>query len=179
MWAGRVQFNCSVPTEIVCVKHWVWIRKGSIGFSNFPSGSNSWSSLQHLDVRAGSLHSSPWRAWTHKVTHLVVKRRGVLGLPPDDGRDPNDEQQQHSHCRVHWESREYTAGQQGQDQAQDHQQENCKGQGGGEQAGPRRQRHQDLGSHPFQNYPPQEGPLSFQDSSSTAQNTLPSPYCQI
>ena len=133
--SSSTQAVCSVPTEIVCVKCWVWIRKGSIGFSNFPSGSNSWSSLQHLDVRAGSLHSSRWRAWTHKATYLAVKRRGALGLPADDGRDPSDEQQQHSHCRVHWESREHVAGQQGQGQAQDGQQENCRSHGGGEQAG--------------------------------------------
>ena len=71
-----------------------------------------------------------------KVTYLEVKSSGVLGLPPDDDRDPSDEQQQqHSHCCEHRVSREHLAGPLGQDQTQDYQQENCKGQGGGEQAG--------------------------------------------
>ena len=64
-----------------------------------------------------------------------MKSSGVLGLPPDDDRDPSDEQQQqHSHCCEHGVSREHLAGPLGQDQAQDYQQENCRGQGG-EQAG--------------------------------------------
>ena len=80
-----------------------------------------------------------------KVTYLEVKSSGVLGLPPDDDRDPSDEQQQHSHCCEHGVSREHLAGPLGQDQAQDGQQENCKGQGGREQAGPSRQRCQSSG----------------------------------
>ena len=73
--------------------------------------------------------------WTHQLTYPEWKRRGVLGLPPDDDCDPSDEQQQqHSHCCEHGVSREHLAGPLGQDQAQDYQQENCKGQGG-EQAG--------------------------------------------
>ena len=48
----------------------------------------------------------------------------VLGLPPDDDRDPSDEQQQqHSHCSEHGVSREHMSGPLGQDQAQDDQQE--------------------------------------------------------
>ena len=75
-----------------------------------------------------------------KVTYLEVKSSGVLGLPPDDDRDPSDEQQQqHSHCCEHGVSREHLAGPLGQDHTQDGQQENCKGQGGGEQAGPGKQ----------------------------------------
>ena len=71
-----------------------------------------------------------------KVTYLEVKSSGVLGLPPDDDRDPSDEQQQqHSHCCEHGVSREHLAGPLGHDQAQDGQQENCKGHGGGDQAG--------------------------------------------
>ena len=71
-----------------------------------------------------------------KVTYLEVKSSGVLGLPPDDDRDPSDEQQQqHSHCCELGVSREHLAGPLGHDQAQDGQQENCKGHGGGEQAG--------------------------------------------
>ena len=82
----------------------------------------------------------------------------MLGLPPDDDRDPNDEQQQqHSHCREHGVSREHLPGPLGQDQAQDGQQENCRSQGEGEQAGLRSQRHQDLGSHPSPGCPNQEG----------------------
>ena len=89
--------------------------------------------------------------WTHQLTYPEWKRRGVLGLPPNDDRDPSDEQQQqHSHCCEHGVSREHLAGPLGQDQAQDNQQENCKGQGGGGQAGPKRQRRQDLWSHPSQ-----------------------------
>lgn len=54
-----------------------------------------------------------------------VKSSGVLGLPPDDGRDPSDEQQQqHSHCGEHGVSREHLAGPPVQDQAQDYQQDN-------------------------------------------------------
>ena len=97
---------------------------------------------------------SRWTVRAHKVTYLKIKRNGVLGLPPDDGRDPSDEQQQqHSHCCEHGVSREHLAGPLGQDQAQDYQQENCKGQGGGEQAGPRRQMYQCLGSHPTPKLP--------------------------
>ena len=79
-----------------------------------------------------------------------MKRSEALGLPPDDDRDPSDEQQQqHSHCGEHGVSREHLAGPPGQNQAQDGQQENCKGQGGGEQNrfDSRSQRCQDLGSH--------------------------------
>ena len=103
-----------------------------------------------------------WTLWTHKLTYPEWKRRGVLGLPPDDDRDPSGEQQQqHSHCCEHGVSREHLAGPLGQDQAQDDQQENCKGQDGGKQAGPRRQRYQDLRPHPSAGCPHQEGPSFF------------------
>ena len=105
------------------------------------------------------------------------KSSGVLGLPPDDGCDPSDEQQQHSHCCEHGVSREHLAGPLGQAQAQDYQQKNCKGQGG-EQAGPRRQRCQDLGSHPSPGCPHQEGPSYLQDSSTDKIHT-PVPSCQF
>ena len=119
-----------------------------------------------------------WTLWTYELTYFEWKRRRVLGLTPDDDRDPSGEQQQqHSHCCEHGVSREHLAGPLGQDQAQDYQQENCKGQGG-EQAGPRRQRCQDLVPHPSPGCPPQEGPSYLQDSS-IAQNTLPSPCCQL
>ena len=96
------------------------------------------------------------------LTYPEWKRRGALALPPDDDRDPNDEQQQqHSHCCEHGVSREQLAGPLGQDQAQDDQQENCKGQGGGKQAGPRKQRYQDLGPHPSPGCPHQEGASFF------------------
>ena len=41
-----------------------------------------------------------------------MKSSGVLGLPPDDGRDPSDEQQQqqHSHCCEHGVSRKHLLG---------------------------------------------------------------------
>ena len=111
-------------------------------------------------------------SWAHKVTYLKVKASGALGLPPDDDRDPSDEkQQQHSHCCEPGVSREHLAGPLGQDQAQNGQQENCKGPGGGKQAGPRRQRHQDLRSQASPGFPPQEGPLYLQDSSSTPKDT--------
>ena len=93
-------------------------------------------------------------------------------LPPDDDRDPSDEQQQqHSHCCEHGVSREQLAGPLGQDQAQDDQQENCKGQDGGERPGPRRQRCQDLGPHPSPGSPHQEWLSYFQDSSSADKDT--------
>ena len=45
-----------------------------------------------------------------------MKRRGVLGLPPDDDCDPSGEQQQqHSHCCEHGVSREHTSGPLGQE----------------------------------------------------------------
>ena len=92
---------------------------------------------------------SRWTLWTHKLSYPEWKRRGVLGLPPDDDHDPSGEQQeQHSHCCEHGVSREHLAGPLGQDQARDGQQKNCKDQGGEEQAGPRKQRCGDLGSHP-------------------------------
>ena len=103
-----------------------------------------------------------------------MKSSGALGLPPDDDRDPSDEQQQqHSHCCEHGVSREHLAGLVGQDQAQDGQQENCKGQGGGEQAGPRRQRRQDLGSHPSPGCPHQEWTSYLQDPSTDKYTLLP------
>ena len=56
-----------------------------------------------------------------------MKSSGVLGLPPDDGRDPSDEQQQqHSHCCEHGVSREHLAGPLVHDQAQDYHQENYR-----------------------------------------------------
>ena len=114
------------------------------------------------------------------LTYPEWKRRGALALPPDDDRDPNDEQQQqHSHCCEHGVSREQLAGPLGQDQAQDDQQENCKGQDGGERPGPRRQRCQDLGSHPSPGCPPQEGPLYLQDPFSTAKDTESQPISSI
>ena len=95
-----------------------------------------WSSKGYLDLKHTDLLHSRWTLWAHKVTYPECKRRGVLGLPPDDDRDPNDEQQQqHSHCCVHEVSREHISGPLSQYYSQDHQQENCKGQGGGEQAG--------------------------------------------
>ena len=123
----------------------MWIREESIGFNNSPS------SLVQRRMFRPKAHrpASRWTLWAHNVTYPERKRRGVLGLPPDDDRDPSDEQQQqHSHCCEHRVSREHTSGPPGQDQAQDYQQENCKGQGGGKNAGPRRQRRQDLRSHP-------------------------------
>ena len=107
-------------------------------------------------------------------TYLEVKSSGVLGLPPDDDRDPSDEQQQqqHSHCCEHGVSREHLAGPLGQDQAQNDQQENCKGQGE-EQAGPRRQRRQDLRSHPSPGCPHQEGPSYLPDTSTDKYTLLP------
>ena len=64
-----------------------------------------------------------------------MKRRGVLGLPPDDDCGPSDEQQQqYSHCCEPGVSREHLAGPLGQDQAQDYKQENCRGQGGDQAA---------------------------------------------
>ena len=111
-------------------------------------------------------------SWAHKVTYLKIKVSRALGLPPDDDRDPSDEQQQqHSHWCEHRVSREHLAGPPGQDQAQDGQQENCKGQGGGGQAGPRRQRCQDLGSHPSPGCSHQEEPSYLQDSSSADKDT--------
>ena len=96
----------------------------------------SWSSEGCLDLKAHNFIHSRWTLWACKFTYLEVKRTGALGLPPDDDRHPNDEQQQqHSHCCEHGVSREHLAGPLGQDHTQDGQQGNCKGQGGGEQAG--------------------------------------------
>ena len=136
MWVGDScppQAVHSVPTEIVYAKPWVWIREESIGFSNSP---HSLSSKQYLPSQDIDFVHSRWTLWAHKFTYSEWKRRGVLGLPPDDDRDPSDEQQQqHSHCCEHGVSREHLAGPLGQDQAQDGQQENCKCQGGEEQPG--------------------------------------------
>ena len=49
-------------------------------------------------------------SWAHKVTYLKIKVSGALGLPPDDDRDPGDEQQQQSHCCEHGVSREHLLG---------------------------------------------------------------------
>ena len=77
---------------------------------------------------------SRWTVRAHKVTYLKIKRNGVLGLPPDDDRDPNDEQQQqHSHWCVPGVSRKLLTGPLDQDKAQDYPQENYMGQVGGEQ----------------------------------------------
>ena len=111
----------------------MWIREESIGFSKSP---HCLSSKGCLDLKHTDLLHSGWTLWAHKVTYPECKRRGVLGLPPDDGCDPNDkQQQQHSHCGVRRVSREHISGPLSQYHGQDHQQENCKGQGGGEQAG--------------------------------------------
>ena len=110
----------------------MWIREGSIGFSNSPSSLVQQRKLRPKARRPPSLKEDTLGT---RGTYLEVKSSGVLGLPPDDGCDPSDEQQQqHSHCCEHGVSREHLAGPLGQDQAQDYQQENCKGQGG-EQAG--------------------------------------------
>ena len=117
--------------------------------------------------------------WTHQLTYPEWKRRGVLGLPPDDDRDPSDEQQQqHSHCCEHGVSREHLAGPLGQDQAQDNQQENCKGQGGGGQAGPKRQDVRTSGHIPPRNQQYQERPSYLQHSSTDKTHTL-TPSCQF
>ena len=147
-----------------------------------------WSSKRCLDLKHTDLLHSRWTLWVHKVTYPEHKRIEALGLPADDDRDPSDEQQQqHSHCSEHGVSREHMSGPLGQDQAQDDQQETppvpgsrVKGevQGGGEQAGPRRQRCQDLGSHPSPGCPPQEGPSYLQDSS-TAKDTVSHPILPI
>ena len=125
----------------------MWIREESIGFSHSP-----FFLVQQRMFRRQSTQTSFTQGgyFGHiRSPYPERKRTGALGLPPDDGRHPSDEQQQqHSHCCEHGVSREHTSGPLGQDQAQDAQQENCKGQGGGEQAGPRSQRRQDLGSHP-------------------------------
>ena len=72
--------------------------------------------------------------WGNKVTYLEVKRSWVLGLSPNNERDPQNEQkQQPSHCCEPWVSSHQMAGPLGQYQAQDGQQENCEGQVGGEQ----------------------------------------------
>ena len=111
----------------------MWIREGSIGFSNSPSSLVQQRKLRPKARRPPSLKEDTLGT---RGTYLEVKSSGVLGLPPDDGCDPSDEQQQqHSHCCEHGVSREHLAGPLGQDQAEDNQQENCKGQGGGEQAG--------------------------------------------
>ena len=98
----------------------------------------SWSSKGCLDLKHADLLHLRWTLRAHKNTYpeCRFKREGAPGLPPDDDRDPSHEQQQqHSHCCEHGVSREHLAGPLGQDQAQDGQQENCRGQGGGEQAG--------------------------------------------
>ena len=143
-----VQFRLCVPCllSLVC-KHWVWIRKESTGFSNSP-----FFLVQQRMFRPQSTQTSFTQGgyFGHiRWSYPECKATGVLGLPPDDDRDPSGEQQQqHSHCCEHGVSREHMSGPLGQDQAQDAQQENFKGQGGGQQAGPKRQRCQDLGSHP-------------------------------
>ena len=143
-----IQFRLCVPCllSLVC-KHWVWIRKESTGFSNSP-----FFLVQQRMFRPQSTQTSFTQGgyFGHiRWSYPEYKATGVLGLPPDDDRDPSGEQQQqHSHCCEHGVSREHTSGPLGQDQAQDAQQENFKGQGGGQQAGPKRQRCQDLGSHP-------------------------------
>ena len=122
-----------------------------------------WSSKRCLDLKHTDLLHSRWTLWVHKVTYPEHKRIEALGLPADDDCDPSDEQQQqHSHCSEHGVSREHMSGPLGQDQAQDDQQETPpvpgsrvkgEGQGGGEQAGPRRQMYQCLGSHPTPKLP--------------------------
>ena len=143
-----IQAVCSVPAQIGSVKQRVWIQEGFIGFSN-----SLYFQVQQRSLKLnhpGFIHSR-WTLWTHKVTYPEYKRTGVLGLPPDDNYHPSDEQQQqHSHCCEHGVSREHTSGPRGQDQAQDAQQENCKGQGGGEQAGPRNKDVRTLGHTPPQ-----------------------------
>lgn len=63
-----------------------------------------------------------------------MKRSWVLGLSPNDERDPQNEQkQQPGHCCEPWVPSHQPAGPLGQYQAQDGQQESCKGQVGGEQ----------------------------------------------
>ena len=172
-----IQAVCSVPAQTGSVKQLVWIQEGFIGFSN-----SLYFQVQQRSLKLnhpGFIHSR-WTLWTQKATYPECKRTGVLGLPPDDDCHPSDEQQQqHSHCCEHGVSREHMSGPLGQDQAQDGQQENCKGQGGGEQAGPRRQRCQDLGSHPSPGCPPQEGPLYLQDPFSTAKDTESQPILSI
>ena len=149
----------------------MWIREGSIGFSNSPSSLVQQRKLRPKARRPPSLKEDTLGT---RGTYLEVKSSGVLGLPPDDDRDPSDEQQQqHSHCCEHGVSREHLAGPLGQDQAEDNQQENCKGQGGGEQAGPRSQRCQDLGSHPSPGCPHQEGPSYLPDTSTDKYTLLP------
>ena len=70
---------------------------------------------------------SRWTVQAHKVTYLKIQRIGVLGLPPDDDRDPSDEQQQqHSHWCVPGVSREPLTGPLDEDQAQDYLQENYR-----------------------------------------------------
>ena len=56
---------CSVPTEIVYIKHWVWIREESSGFSN---SCHSWSSEGRLDRkgrRPPSLKVDTVGTWGH------------------------------------------------------------------------------------------------------------------
>ena len=124
----------------------MWIREESIGFSNSP-----FFLVQQRMFRPQSTQTSFTQGgyFGHiRSPYPERKRTWALGLPPDDDRDPSDEQQQHSHCCEHGVSREHMSGPLSQDQAQDGQQKNRKGQGEGEQAGARRQRCQDLGSHP-------------------------------
>ena len=153
----------------------MWIREQSIGFSKSP---HCLSSKGCLDLKHADFLHSRWTLWAHEVTYPERKSTGVLGLPPDDDRDPSDEQQQqHSHCCEHGVSREHLAGPTVQDQAQDYQQKNCKGQGG-EQAGLKRRRCEGLRSHPSPGCPHQKEPSYLQDSSTDKIHT-PVPSCQF
>ena len=154
-------------------KHWVGPGK----VHGFEQVSPSLVQQRRLHLKACRLQPLSLDSWAHKVTYPEGKRRGVLGLPPNDGSDPrNEQQQQHSPCCEPGVSREHVAGPQGQKQAQDGQQENCKGQGGGQQAqlqrpnGPRPR----VTLPPY--CPPQEGPSHLQDPSAASIPT-PCPSC--
>ena len=67
MWVGQVQCHsgCVFSAYLVHVKHWVWIREGSIGFSNSPSSLVQQRKLRPKARRPPSLKVDTLGTWGH------------------------------------------------------------------------------------------------------------------